>query len=132
MNAQEAREIATLLNRRNQLTVAHTETSVLAHAGNYASKVLDGRVAAAVEVKSVQWYQAELRHLTVHEEHEGKGLARELAALAEQRARDLGARVIQCTIREGNSDSERLFRAAGYCRTLTFYNSDSGNYVAVW
>jgi ribosomal protein S18 acetylase RimI-like enzyme len=132
MTNGEAQEVAALLNHRNKLARQHSEHSVLAHADDYLTKTLDGRIIAAVQVKRVQWYQAELCHLTVDENYEGKGHAREMAALAEARARELGARVIQCTIREGNAGSERLFRSAGYCRISTFYNGDSGNYVAIW
>lgn len=132
MNAQEAREIVELLNRRNQLTKVQTEPEVLKHAAEYAFKVLDGRVVAAVQVKPVQWYQAELCHLTVHEDYEDKGHARGLALDTERVALALGVRILQCTIRDGNSGSERLFRAAGYCRAATFYNQLSGNYVCVW
>lgn len=132
MTNQEAHEIADLLNRRNQLMGEHTEHSILHDANDYLVTSVDGRVVGAVQVKSVQWYQAELCHLTVDENHGRQGHGRDLAARAEARARQLGARVIQCTIRKGNAGSEGLFRSVGYRRVSTFYNTGSGNYVAVW
>jgi ribosomal protein S18 acetylase RimI-like enzyme len=131
MNAQEADEIAELLNRRNQLTVVQTAEQVLEHATEYAFKTLADRVIGAVQVKRVQWYQAELCHLTIHEDYENQGHARQLALDAEKVALSVGARILQCTIRDGNGGSERLFRAAGYCRAATFYNQHSENYVCV-
>ena len=132
MTNQEAREIAELLNHRNQLMGDYTEERVLREAGQYLVKSVDGRVVGAVQVKDVQWYQAELCHLTVHEDHGRRGYGRDLAGRAEARARQMGKTTIQCTIRKGNKESEGLFRSIGYRRTTTFYNPRSENYVAVW
>lgn len=132
MTNEEAGEVAILLNRRNRLTQQYTQQMVLKSANEYVIKSIGGHVIAAVQLKAVQWYQVELCHLTVDETHEGKGHARELVALAEARALELRARVIQCTIRDGNTDSERLFRSAGYTRVSNFYNESSRNQVAIW
>lgn len=132
MQNSEADQIADLLNRRNQLTRQYTADLVLEHANNYLYEVVGSEVVACVEVKKVQWYQAELCHLTVAEAFEGKGYGRALIQRAIAAAEARGARLVQCTIREGNGDSERAFVAAGFAKVGAFYNERSGNNVGVY
>jgi L-amino acid N-acyltransferase YncA len=129
----EAEQIAALLNARNQLTVPYTATKVLAHADNYLThKIESGEIVGCVEVKSVQWYQSEVLHLSVAEGHTGNGIARALLGKAAQAALAKNARVLQCTIRSGNTESEGLFASSGFSRVATFRNQASGNDVGVW
>ena len=132
MTKSEAAQIASLLNARNQLTLEYDVRRVLASAAQYLYRVIDGRVIAAVELKHVQWYQAEVCHLTVDEQFEGKGYARGLLSEVEQRAAAQGFRLLQCTIREGNQASEGLFGSAGFAKASRFNNPVSGNNIAVW
>lgn len=127
-----ADQIAQLLNRRNQLTRQYTAEMVLQQAGNYLFEILGTEVVACVEVKRVQWYQTELCHLTVAEAYEGKGYGRALIRRAIETADQQGARLVQCTIREGNTDSERAFLAAGFTKASMFFNARSGNNVCVY
>ena len=85
-----------------------------------------------VEVKQLQWYQCEIDHLSVHPAECGKGIAKKLLQKAEAKAKKLGARVTQCTIRVGNNPSEGLFKKLGYAATVTFLNQKSGNHVSVY
>jgi len=49
-----------------------------------------------------------------------------------EKAKNGGARIIQCTIREDNERSKGLFSKNGYKQVLTFYNPASRNNVEVW
>ena len=80
----------------------------------------------------MQWYQAEILHLTVHQDHEGKGYAKQLLANALDRAKAQRARVAQCTIREDNNRSAKLFAEFGFAQVGRFRNEMSGNNVGVW
>ena len=85
----------------------------------------------AVEVAKVQWYQAEIKHLTVALNQQRKGVGRDLLIQAEQKAIRVGARIAQCTIRDNNAASIKLFLSSGYKHTVTFANRDTGNRVMV-
>jgi len=43
-----------------------------------------------------------------------------------------GARILQCTIREGNEDSEEFFTRQGFAKVARFVNQQSGHIVGVW
>jgi GNAT superfamily N-acetyltransferase len=128
----EAEQVAALLNRRNELSENYTAEAVLRHSGLYEYEVIDGRIAACVERKKVQWYQWEIRHLSVTEDLERKGVAYAVYSRAESAARAGGACILQCTIRHGNGESERFFRRQGFERTRDFRNQRTGNNVGVW
>lgn len=132
MQNPEARQIAELLNRRNQLTQNYTEAMILESAGNYLFRKINDAVVACVELKKTQWYQSEICHLTVHEQHERQGHGRELIQQATDVAIKQGSRILQCTIRVGNNGSERAFLEAGFAITCSFHNSRSGNNVNVY
>ena len=128
-----ADQIAALLNERNQLTVKYTRQRVLEHAENYLCRLSEANeVVACVEVKSVQWYQTEVLHLTVATSEIRKGHAKALLCEAERVSRANGARLLQCTIREGNTESRSLFEGFGFSHVSTFNNPNSGNNVAVF
>ncbi len=132
MDAKHAAQIADLINTRNQLVKKYTSKGILESAQNYLYKTEDGVVVACIEAKRVQWYQWEVCHLSVHSQCEGKGFGSSMIHEAEQHAIEKGARIIQCTIRVGNVESERVFSRNGYQRTVAFYYPPSGNMVAVW
>lgn len=134
MKRECASQVATLLNERNQLTALYTPEKVLQQASGYLLRTDTSNevVVGCIEVKKVQWYQAEILHLTVAKNHEGRGLARSLLSEALVVASKAGARLAQCTIRMDNEDSIRVFEAAGFVRTAVFKNERSGNNVGVW
>ena len=129
----QAGAIAQLLNTRNQLTVQYTPERVLKESADYILRLSEaGDVIACVQVKEVQWYQAEVLHLTVAEAYERKGHAKALLCEAERVARTKGARILQCTIRADNTASRKLFEGFGFMYTITFLNQGSGNNVCVF
>lgn len=50
---------------------------------------------------------------------------------AETIANEQGRRILQCTIREGNMPSRKLFEGAGFHLTSAFFHPLSGNNVEV-
>jgi GNAT superfamily N-acetyltransferase len=132
MTETHARSIAMLLNSRNKLARKYTAEEVLREANNYEYEIRDGEVVAFVERKKVQWYQWEILHLYVHPDWEGKGVAFAVYQRAEATARTGSCCVLQCTIREGNEDSEKFFRRQGYLRVGSFLYPVTGNKVGVW
>ena len=132
MRTDQARQIADLLNTRNQLSRQYSADRVRASQDEYVLESEGDSVIACVQVKKVQWYQCEILHLSVRHDHEGRGWGKQMLARAEDKARKEGARLAQCTIRIGNDRSESLFRNCGYHETSRFANAISRNEVAVW
>lgn len=129
----QADQIAALLNKRNQLTIKYTRQRVLDHAENYICRFSDAnKVVACVEIKPIQWYQTEILHLTVAETEIRKGHARALLYEAERISLANGVLILQCTIREGNTESRSLFESCGFSHISTFNNPSSGNNVGVF
>lgn len=132
LNEVHAKQIAALLNDRNRLTQKYTSQKIIDEQHNYLYRLSEsGEVVACIEVKKVQWYQTEVLHLAVGAAHVRKGHAKALLIEAENRARENGARILQCTIREDNSASRKLFESNGFKHVNLFGNSASGNNVAV-
>jgi GNAT superfamily N-acetyltransferase len=132
MKNAHALEVAVLLNTRNQLQYTYTAEMVLADADNYLLELDGDEVVACVEINKVQWYQWELRHLSVIEAREGMGLGKKLIKRAEDKARKGRARIVQCTIEVGNDNSENAFGRSGYHKSCRFYNERTERDVAVW
>lgn len=133
MNENIAAQVADLLNTQNQLTIQYDAKRVLNHAERYVVRLNDKEeVQGCIEVKRVQWYQGEIDHLSVHPNARCKGLGTALLSEAEARAKELGVRIAQCTIRVGNVESESLFKKNGYTATVTFTNEKNGNQVTVY
>jgi N-acetylglutamate synthase-like GNAT family acetyltransferase len=132
MTEAEAKQIAELLNKRNQLARRYTGEDILKNAGNYEYELRNGRVAGCIERKKVQWYQWEIRHLSVLSEYEGKGVASIVYDRAEKAARTNGATVLQCTIREENARSVTFFQRHGFVKVGSFLYQATGNVVGVW
>lgn len=131
-NAQ-ADQIASLLNSRNELTVKYDRNRVQKEADDYLLRCSDSdEVVAFLQLKEVHWYQFEVLHLTVAEGYTKQGHAKALLCEAERKARANSARLLQCTIREGNVASQWLFTGFGFTHVASFCNERSGNNVGVY
>lgn len=133
MNEALAEQIAILLNEQNQLTVQYDAARVLQDAADseYICRMDDaGSLLGVVCLKRLQWYQCEIKHLSVRARRQGVGSWLLEQAYAHTRA--WGTRVMQCTIRAGNEESEGFFTANGFGPTVTFLNPHSGNRVTVY
>ena len=128
-----ATQIANLLNSQNQLAVPYTAAAILDAQHRYIVRLDDSaQVLGVVEVKPVQWYQCEIDHLSVAPRSRRSGIGSWLLERAEQKAREVNARVVQCTVRVGNTESEGLFKKNGYVSTVTFLNRQTDNSVTVY
>jgi GNAT superfamily N-acetyltransferase len=132
MTQDVAAKIAELINERNELDRPYDADRVLAKSSEYEYELDGADLVACVEVRRVQWYQWEVCHLSVNSSYGRKGHGTRMIQRAEQKAKDGAARLIQCTIRVGNIESEGAFRKQGYVAVNRFYNSRTNNYVAVW
>jgi ribosomal protein S18 acetylase RimI-like enzyme len=134
---KEAAEIAALINRRNKLTVAYTLDRLVKKERRPKSEYLwrksdQVEIVACVKIKLVQWYQAEVLHLSVDEAHTGRGHGKALLCEVERLARTWNARILQCTIREDNAESLGLFVGFGFRLVNTFHNQRSDNNLGVF
>lgn len=129
MNNQQAKQIAALL-KQNNLTVEHTEQTVLASADNYVFIEEEDKVVACAEIKKVQWYQWEISHVSVAVPK--RRLGGRIVDAAEAKAKEKQAKVIQCTIRSDNEASIALFKSKQYSQGITFYNPKSKNDVLIF
>lgn len=132
MRDQEAEEIAALLNSRNQLARTYRAEDVLAEEDDYEYELRNGKVVACIERRLIQWYQLEVRHLSVDESYERQGLGSLVYERAEKFGRSKKACVVQCTIREGNEASEGFFVSRGFAKVSRFFYASTGNSVGVW
>lgn len=133
LSTEHADAIAKLLNGRNQLIVQYTRERVMKDGDEYRYTTTEaGEVVACVQVKPLQWYHFEVLHLTVADGQERRGLAKALLCDAERFARSKDARLLQCTIREDNEPSRKLFEGFGFRRVAIFFNERSQNNVAVF
>lgn len=131
MNYNLAQQISSLLNERNNLTKKYTPDNILESEDNYQYIFENDKIIAVAEIVKVQWYQWEIKHVSVNKEFEGKGFGNKIIEIAEFFAFEQNARIIQCTIRSNNWSSIKLFEKNGYNKTLTFYNNVSKNYVHI-
>lgn len=132
MNEDLASKIAALINERNQLDVCFDAARIVEHGDNYEYEMDGDVLVGCVEVKKVQWYQWEIRHLSVNAAYVRKGFGSRMIQKAEEKARQGGAGIVQCTIRVGNVESEGAFRKQGYVQTTVFNNLRTGHHVGVW
>jgi ribosomal protein S18 acetylase RimI-like enzyme len=134
MTNLDAGEIASLINDRNQLARGYSVESILEHEDEYIFRKggTENQIIACVQVKKVQWYQTEILHLSVHANHGRQGHAKYLIGQAISRSSELGARLMQCTIRENNWASRTLFESYGFVCVGKFLNRDTGNNICVY
>jgi len=132
MDTNIALQISDLINRRNELVIAYDAKMILDSGENYLYEIKGEKLIAYVEVKKVQWYQWEISHLSVDENFERQGFGRQLVARAEEKAKNGGAKILQCTIRVDNEGSKHVFSICDFVQVGRFYNSNTGNDVEVW
>jgi N-acetylglutamate synthase-like GNAT family acetyltransferase len=132
MTKEEAKQIADLINKRNELTKKYSLESILALKENYVFIKQADKIIACAESKKVQWYQYEISHVSIDENYESKGFGSKILKLSENKAIENNARLLQCTIRTNNINSIRLFSTKGYKQVNMFHNLKSGNWVFIY
>lgn len=131
MTKEQAKQIAILLNERNKLVKEYSMDDILAKEKNYVYLEEGSNIIACAECRKVQWYQWEICHVSVDKASERKGMGSKILKMAEIKAIEDGAKILQCTIRSNNEPSLRLFLAKGYTNTTSFFNPKSENWVHV-
>ncbi len=132
MTKELALQIAELINERNELSVVYDAKKVLLNKDNYSYLLESENLIACAESKRVQWYQWEICHISVAKQYEGKGNGSKVLKLAEIKAVNGNARILQSTIRSSNDSSIRLFENNGYKRVNEFYNAKTENQVYIF
>jgi N-acetylglutamate synthase-like GNAT family acetyltransferase len=132
MKRESAQQIADLLNSRNQLVNEYDAEKILKLSKEFIFINENEVVIACIQIKKVQWYQYEVLHLTVAPNFERRGIGTRMVTEAEEKARVAGARILQCTIRQGNLASEATFTKNRFHKVAEFYNEKSSNMVGVW
>jgi ribosomal protein S18 acetylase RimI-like enzyme len=89
-------------------------------------------LAGVVMVRKLNWYLAEIRHLAVIADFRGHGVAEALVALAEDKARSMGARMVQATVQDDNEVLSEILGGAGWNEGPFFENSRTGHDLTVY
>ena len=86
MTTEEAKQIADLINTRNELTKKYSSESILASKENYVFIKEADKIIACAESKKVQWYQYEISHVSIDANYESKGFGSKILKLSENKA----------------------------------------------
>ena len=132
MTKNDAIEIAELLNKRNELSVKYSFDDILSKKENYLFIKEGEKIVACGESIKVQWYQNEIKHISVHKDFEGKRFGTKILKLVEEKSIKDNARVLQCTVRTDNENSIRLFTRKGYKKVNSFFNKKTKNWVFIF
>lgn len=132
MTKNDAIEIAELLNKRNELSVKYSFEDILSKKENYLFIKEGEKIVACGESIKVQWYQNEIKHISVHKDFEGKRFGSKILKLVEEKSIKDNARVLQCTVRTDNENSIRLFTRKGYKKVNSFFNKKTKNWVFIF
>ena len=132
MTKNDAIEIAELLNKRNELSVKYSFEDILSKKENYLFIKEGEKIVACGESIKVQWYQNEIKHISVHKDFEGKRFGTKILKLVEEKSIKDNARVLQCTVRTDNENSIRLFTRKGYKKVNSFFNKKTKNWVFIF
>lgn len=132
MTKNDAIEIAELLNKRNELSVKYSFEDILSKKENYLFIKEGEKIVACGESIKVQWYQNEIKHISVHKDFEGKRYGSKILKLVEEKSIKDNARVLQCTVRTDNENSIRLFTRKGYKKVNSFFNKKTKNWVFIF
>lgn len=132
MTKNDAIEIAELLNKRNELSVKYSFDDILSKKENYLFIKEGDKIVACGESIKVQWYQNEIKHISVHKDFEGKRFGTKILKLVEEKSIKDNAKVLQCTVRTDNENSIRLFTRKGYKKVNLFFNKKTKNWVFIF
>ena len=128
-----AEQIAANLTAHNKLLVAYTAEKILADETTYLVLLgsSDHLVIGSIQVRKVQWYQAETCHLTVHPAYRRQGFGTALKHAAENQCgprarRSPNARYATITRPAGN------FRVGAGWSEVSAFRGDRGNTVRVY
>ncbi len=133
MDIQVAEQIAILLNTQNQLTVKYDTQQILEAAHEYIYEIDDDDVLiACMQLKSVQWYQVEICHVSVNKINHQYGAAYRLLDKAIIDSREKNVHLLQATVNQSNGVPQKFLQKFNFTQTSTFYNPLTKNHITVW
>jgi GNAT superfamily N-acetyltransferase len=124
-----AEQIAELL-KQNKLMTAPSAKDI--YPSHYLLRMDGATVQACAKAERVSWYQWELRHLSVHPEHQRKGLASALIQQAIVRAREANGLLLQATVTADNTAMLALLGKLGWTEGARFANPSTERVLTVW
>ena len=133
MNQEIANSISSLINNRNQLSSEITPATILEQKQKYLYEFDDdGEIIVCLQLRKNIWYQYEIKYVSTAEKYQHQGYASSLIKEAEEKARKMGCRILQCAIREDNIKSIGLFKKMGFIQVSQFFNPYSEHNFGVW
>lgn len=116
-----AYQVAALINCYNQLSAKKSVSDVLCGRTNYITETHGKLILGAVGMDRQSYTFTEIKHLVVHPEWRGKGIAKHLL----RRALDItNTKMIYATVREDNEASLKLFESFGFNRAGNYETED--------
>ena len=133
MDQEKAGKISSLITCQNDLLKTITPEKVLKAKHKYLYEFDDdGEIIVCLQLRKNIWYQYEIKYVSTAEKYRRQGYASRLILKAEEEARKLNCRILQCAIWEDNVESIGLFSKMGFFQVSQFYDANSEKYVGVW
>jgi len=126
-----ARQIAELINEHSPLATPVRVERVERDLAMYIRSERDGLVGAFAKLTKVSWYQGEISHVVARPEYRRQRQGTRVVNMACTHAEQLGLKIVQCTIRDGNIPSEGLFISCGFQAAASF-TGRSGHPLTIW
>jgi ribosomal protein S18 acetylase RimI-like enzyme len=110
-HASIAHQVAGLINSYNNLSMKRSANSIRHGKTDYIVETHGKWVLGATGIDRQSYTFTEIKHVVVHPDWRGKGLAKRLV----RRAMDIiSTRMIYCTVRNDNEASLELFKSCGF------------------
>lgn len=118
---QISSQVAALLNNHNQLSTRKSTSDILHSKIDYVVETHGKWVLGAIGLDRQSYTFTEIKHLVVHPEWRGQGLAKHLLKRA---LSVVGTKMVYATVREDNKASLKLFEGFGFRRSGDYYAGD--------
>lgn len=135
MNNSTAKQIADLLNRRNNLPNKIRDYDIFRGGYFYVDIEVEGgkrKVVSCVRAKRISFFAYELKHLSVSEDYQSKGLGSLMINMVESYVQTKKIPLIVATTNILNDPVNHLFGKLKYQRTKEFVNSNTNNKCYLW
>lgn len=120
-HGQIAHKVAGLINSHNNLSAMRTVGDIQHGRTDYIVETHGVWVLGAVGLDRQSYTFTEIKHLVVHPEWRGKGIAKHLLKRA---LNIVGTKMAYATVREGNTPSLKLFESFGFRRAGEYATED--------
>lgn len=110
----------------------YTEDMILDNANNYIVLLNEDIVIGCVSLKKNNWYSYEVMHMVVIPPYRNMGYGKRLIDDCITRAKSKGCKILQCTIKNTNEISKKVFLNKDFRCTSQFVNNNTGNTIEVY